>query len=175
MRTRVFLPAIVLISFAAWAADSVQRLDVKLGLWEVTHTTALSGMPPIPPEALASMTPEQRARFEATMKSSMSDKPKTTTEKSCETKEKLDKQMLFDDKNKECTRTVVKSSGSVMEMKIQCDHQGMKSEGTFRVEAINAENVKGSMHMTSTGGGHAMNINSDFTGHWLGPVCGDVK
>ena len=50
-------------SISAWAADKIQSLNLKVGLWEVTHTTSLTGTPPIPPEMLAKMTPEQRAEF----------------------------------------------------------------------------------------------------------------
>jgi hypothetical protein len=57
---------------AAWAADNVQPLDVKLGLWESTTTMEHSGAPPIPAEVLARLSPEQRAMEcgAGTMKSS---------------------------------------------------------------------------------------------------------
>ncbi len=175
MRTRVLLAVSVLLSCAVWPADKLQPLNVKLGLWEVTQTTFMPGLPQIPPEALAKMPAEQRARFEESMKQNMSGSPGTMTTKSCETKEKLEKQMLFNDKNMECTRTMVSSSSRKMEMKIHCDHEGMKSDGTLRIDAVNSENVKGTIQMTSTGGGRAMNVNSNFTAKWLGPDCGAVK
>ena len=49
----------------AYAADPA--FDVKTGLWEVTSTGSMSGAPPIPQDALARMTPEQRAQMEAAM------------------------------------------------------------------------------------------------------------
>lgn len=42
------------------AADNTP-LKVKPGLWEMTSDSERSGAPPIPPEALAKMSPEQRA------------------------------------------------------------------------------------------------------------------
>src|SRR5579863_8764845 len=85
----------------AWAADSVP-LDVKTGEWEYTVTTQMTGlpqsaqhqMPSIPPEQLAKMPLEQRARVEAALKQAgamASGKPTTTTSKSCIRKEDLAK------------------------------------------------------------------------------------
>lgn len=179
MRTKILLALIVLCSSVIWAADKVQPLDVKLGLWEVTHPSAMTGTPSIPPEALANMPPEQRAMMEESMRKRTGERP--TTEKNCMTKEKMDKNTLFDEGNKECTRTVVTSSGSKLEMKIQCVHDGNKMDGTFRLDVINSENVKGSMQIRAPGAasaasaGQGMNINSTFTARWLGPVCGSVK
>ena len=45
----------------AHAADSI-KLNVKPGLWEFSSAGQANGMPPIPDEALARLTPEQRAR-----------------------------------------------------------------------------------------------------------------
>jgi hypothetical protein len=167
--------AIILWSFGIWAADKVQPLDIKVGLWEVTTTSTTSGMPPIPAEALAQMTPDQRARMEESMKGAMSGKPKTTTRKDCVTKEKLNKDYLFGEERKQCTRTVITASSSKTEMKMQCQEENMKMDGTFRLEAVSSEQVKGTMKMVASGGGRAMNIDMDFNGRYLGPVCGDTK
>lgn len=173
MRTKSLLSLIILFSSAVWGADKIQPLDVKMGLWEVTNTTATTGLPPIPPEVLARMPPEQQAALGARG-------PKTTTRKDCITKEKLDKQMLFGEERKECTRTVVSSSSSKLEMKIQCTQGGTKMDGTFRLDVLNSENVRGAMQFKAasadqTASMNVMNVNSDFTAKWLSPVCGDVK
>ena len=164
----------ILVSCIAWSAD-FKPLDVKMGLWETTNTFQTSGMPPvsIPPDALANMTPEQRARVEAMMKGSGNNR--TSTVKSCVTREKMNKQEWFNNDNRDCTRTVVSSSSSKLEMRLQCTSNGTKTDGTFRIEALNSENIKGSMQMTSSGGDRPMNMNSNFTSRWIGPNCGDVK
>src|SRR5271167_782538 len=54
-----------------WAADNISPLNAKEGLWEVTVTHSMSGMPAppnIPPDALAKLPPDQRARIEGMMK-----------------------------------------------------------------------------------------------------------
>jgi hypothetical protein len=117
--------AVVIFSLclsSALAADKFVRPNVKTGLWEVTETHTMTGMPAmpaIPPEALANMTPEQRAQMEEHMKS-MGGGPKTTTRKDCITKEELDKDMAFGENRAECTRTVISSSSTMTEMKIHC-------------------------------------------------------
>jgi hypothetical protein len=178
MRTRILLTLIILCSSAVWAADKIVPPNIKIGLWEITETHNMSGMPQmptIPPEALAEMTPEQRAQVEAQMKGSMGGGQKTTTRKSCVTNEKLEKDSVFGDDRKECTRTVVSSSSTSTEVKIQCKEKEMTSEGTFKFVAVTPESVKGTVRMVMTGEGRTINMNVDFLSKYLGSACGDVK
>jgi len=174
MRTGILCGLLLLLSSALWAADDITPLDVKLGLWESTWTNQVSGMPPMPADALANLTPEQRAKVEDAMKARANGMPNVRTHKQCMTKEKLEKDATFDDR-KSCTHSVTSSTRHKLEMKIECAEQGMKSSGTLRVEAVDSENVKGAMQMVATGGDHTMNINANFTGKWLSPDCGTVK
>jgi hypothetical protein len=165
--TKVAIAFLLLACAAAWAADTVP-LAVKTGQWESTSTSETSGTPPIPPEALAQMPPERRAKMEERMKAMGA--PRTTTTKNCVTKEQIDK--AFDmGQQKSCTRTVVSSSASKQEVRVDCSTDKIKSTGVFRVEAVNSETVKGSMQMTMNSGGRPMNMNSTFTAKWLGPTC----
>ena len=178
MRTRIILMLSILCSSAVWAEDKIVPPNIKTGLWEITETHAMTGMPPmptIPPEALAEMTPEQRAQVEAQMKSSLGGGPKSTTRKSCVTKEKLEKNSVFGDDRNGCTRTVLSSSSTSTEMKIQCKEKDMTSDGTFKFVALSPESVKGTVRMVMTGQGHSMNMDVDFLSKYLGPACGDVK
>ena len=178
MQTRILLVLIILCSFAMWAADKIVPPDIKTGLWEITETHNMTGMPPtpaIPPEALAQMTPEQRAQLEAQMKGSLGGGQKSTTRKYCVTKEKLEKDSVFGDDRKECTRTVLNSSSTSTEVKIQCKEKDMTSDGTFKFVALTPESVKGTMRMVMTGEGRTMNMNLDFLSKYLGSSCGDVK
>ena len=177
MWINVLVSLIFLACTSVWAADDLKSLDVKLGLWETTSSVQTSGMPPvnIPPDTLARMTPEQRAKVEAMMKSQGSGSPRTTTSKTCMTPEKMKRSEMFYEQ-KQCTKTVVTSTGSKLEMRMHCTMEGgAKADGTVRVERINSESTKGSVQMVSTSGDHTMNMNSTFTSKWLGPDCGDVK
>jgi hypothetical protein len=162
------------------AADNIAILNVKEGLWEVTSTHSMTGMPAmptIPPETLAKMPPEQRAKVEAMMKGGMG-APKTEVRQDCVTKEKLQRQMAFDQNRKECTRTVVGSTGSRLEVKFHCENQGkdqMSTDGTFLVEVTSSDSAKGSMHAVTSGNGRNMNMDFTFSSKYLGPACGDVK
>ena len=175
MRISIRFALIVLWSSFLWGTDKIQPLDVKVGLWEVTHDSQVSGLPPIPPEALARMTPEQRAKFEERMKARASQGSKTTTRRHCVTKEELNKENTFGEDQKSCTKTVMTSSSRKLELRMECMRETTKTNGTFRVEAIDSENVKGSTQMVVTGGDRTMNINSTFTAKWIGPDCGDTK
>ena len=107
------------LELALWAADSIMPLNVKEGLWEMTVTHSMSGMPAapnIPPDALAKMPPDQRARIEAMMNGA----PSTDIRKECVTKEKIEKHSAFNANRGDCTRTVVSSTGSKLEVKFHC-------------------------------------------------------
>ncbi len=178
MYRQILFICIAFFSVSAWATDKIVPPNVKIGLWEITETHNMTGMPPmpaIPPEALARMTPEQRAQVEARMKESFGGGSKVTTRKYCVTKEKLEKDLVFGENRNECTRTVLNSSSTSTEVKIQCKEKEMTSDGTFKFEALTPENVKGTMRMVMTGQGRTMHMDLDFVSKYLGSACGDVK
>jgi hypothetical protein len=175
MRTNFILAVIVFSSLTLFAADKITPLNVKEGLWEMTVTHSMTGMPPmpaIPPDALAKMTPEQRSGMEAMMKGGAS----TDVRKECITKEKIEKQSAFNDDRRECTRTVLTSTSSKLEMKIHCEHgQHGSTDGTLLIEAVGSDTVKGKMQSVTNGSGRTMNMDFTFNSKYLGPACGDVK
>jgi len=181
MRTKFLLSLIVLSSLLLWAADKITPLNIKEGLWEMTVTHSITGMPAIPPETLAKMPPEQRARVEAAMKQSGMGGPTADVHKECVTREKLDKQLAFDenrkdkdrDQDKDCTRAIVNATGSKLEIKFHCEQSS--TDGTLLLEAVSSDSVKGSMHSVTNSHGRTMNMDFTFSSRYLGPACGDVK
>jgi hypothetical protein len=174
MRNKLLLVPIVLCPLIFWAADNITPLNVKEGLWEVTVTHSMTGMPVmpnLPPDALAKLPPEQRARVEAMMKGSSS----TDVRKECVTKEKLEKQSVFNVNRGDCTRTVVNSTGSKLDVKFHCEEKQSSSDGTLAIEAIASDNVKATMHSVTNANGHTMNMDFTISSKYLGPACGDVK
>ena len=158
--------------FAATPALA-DTLDVKLGLWETTSTTQTTGMamPEIPPEVLSQMPPDQRAQVEAMMKGS----PMSDTMRHCVTQQDLEDAFKIDQMPEEnCKHTVVTSTSKLQEAKLECTGEQAGS-GTFRVEAVNNETVKGAMDMRMGSGQDSMAMKSSFIGKWLGAECGDVK
>jgi hypothetical protein len=174
MKATIVLGVVFLWALPSWTADSVQPLDVKPGLWETTTTTQMSGMPPMPADVLAKMPPEQRAKMEAAMKARAAQGPKSTTQKTCLTRQKLSEPLTFGDENdKSCKRTLISSSRNKQEARLECADGTRTRSGDVRIEAITPENIKGSMQMTSTGGGRSMNVNVGFTGKWIGASCAE--
>jgi hypothetical protein len=176
MQKKFLLALIVCSLLTLCAADDFPFLDVKQGLWEVSTTHSMKGMPTagmadIPPDVLAKMPPDQRAKIEAMM----SGKPSTDVRKECITKEKLEKRSAFSNNRGECARTVVSATGRKIEMKIHCVDKNATSDGTAVMEAISTDNVKGTMHIATKT--NENNVTMDFTisSKYLGPACGDVK
>jgi Protein of unknown function (DUF3617) len=179
MSTKLFI-VFTLMSCCAptlWAADTISRLNIKEGLWEVTTTHSMTGMPGIPADKLAKMTPDQRAQVEAMMKNSGMGGPTTDVTKDCVTKEKLDKLTVFSshNDNNECSRSVLSSSGSKMDVKIHCQGKDHVTDGTFVLEVVNSDSVKGSMHTVTDSKGRTMNMDFTYSSKYLGAACGDVK
>src|SRR5262249_17949783 len=145
-----------------------ETMNVKPGKWQTTMTMESSGRPPIPQETLDKMTPQQRQMMEERMKAAMA--PRTTTTTSCITKEEIEKGLALGNDDKSCTRTVISSSSSKQEVKIECNREGTKVVGTMRVESLGSETAKGTMQMQMISAGRTMNMNSTFTSKYLSPV-----
>jgi len=164
---------VLLLALTALAADKVQRLNVKTGLWEVTTITHNQGHMPIPEGMLKRMTPEQRARMDARLKAQPAERSHTITHKSCVTEQDTQKGDLFStNPNQECTEQIVSSTSTAAEIHMVCERQGIQGNGTLTIKALNPEYVKGSSHITANGNGQTLNTDSTFTAKWVGASCG---
>ena len=173
---RFWTIAVFLMPALCWSADTVTPLDVKLGLWEATSTSQISGAPPIPDSILQKLTPEQRSKMEAMAKAREAKGPQKSTQQSCVTKETLTQAMAFGEGNaSHCTHTVLRSSGRAQDVKFTCGDAGMKSTGEIHVEAADREHVTGTSTMNAAGGGNNMNVKVNFTAHWIGSDCSAMK
>ncbi|MFC3106905.1 DUF3617 domain-containing protein [Undibacterium arcticum] len=161
------------LSGAVSGVVTAEPLGVKPGLWEMIHVSEISGMPAIPPEAMARMTPEQRARIEQAL-AAHAGAPTTQTRQSCVTKDKLERPFAPDARSgKDCKHTVVSSSSRKQEIHMECNGR-VKSSGDLRIEAITPENIKGDFHMVSGDPAHPMNVRMNIVGKWLGADCGKL-
>lgn len=162
-----------LTPLAAWAIDPVP-MDVKLGLWETTLTNQMDISSMIPADALAKLTPEQRAKMEGAMGRGA---PRITTIKHCITKETINEAFSSpgrgNPKEQLCTQTFVTSTSTKQVVHVECTSGNMKSSGDVQVDVIDRENVKGSMVMTSAGG-RGGNIKMAWTSKRLDTDCGEV-
>jgi hypothetical protein len=147
-----------------------EPLDVKPGLWEVTTTTAMSGMPPID---YSGMTPEQKARIESAMQARQAMGPRVKVRKTCVTREQIAREPFQDSDTASCTHTITSSTRTRLQAKLHCTHP--RSDGEFRMEALSRERIKGAVRMNASDDRHAMAVQVSIAGKWLGSACGDVK
>jgi hypothetical protein len=163
--------AVIALSMAVSAADKTQPLNLKLGLWQMTYTTDRSSVVSIPPELLAKLTPEQRARTEARLKARAAQGPHIDTKRFCLTEEKLNKAIFEENENRSCQRTIVASSSKVLQFKQACAAADAKRTFDGRIEALDPETLKGSLKANSAG--NSANA-TDLLGRWIGADCGDA-
>jgi hypothetical protein len=162
-------------STSSQAGIKLQPLNVKPGLWRTTTNMTVAGQMPVPADMLNRLTPEQRARMEARMKAHSAAHSNTETHQSCLTKEDLEhykSDFATDDK---CRSTILSSSNTRAKAKITCDVEGMRGNGTYEVEAIDPEHVKGSSKATMTGNGQTRNVDGTFSSEWLSSSCENLK
>lgn len=182
MRTLILVCTLAAVSVAA--AD-LKPLDAKLGLWETTTTTEMDGMPAmpampqIPKETLDRMPPAQRAQLEAAMKNRASPAaPRTTTSKSCTTKESLNRGFGMPENMKgECKNDVISSSSSNAQMHMQCTATkgGPTSALDVMITRIDSEHIKGNVVSKTDVQGKTVTMKMNFASKWLASDCGDVK
>jgi hypothetical protein len=149
MRKMVLLGAVLASATILLADSSVQPLNVKPGLWEVTMNITINGM---------------------------GAPSRTNVYRSCVKKEDLNK-YPFSDPDKKCTYTVLSSTGSTMEARGTCapGSEGAKIDFKLRLDALDSENVKGTGQMTMSAQGGTMNGNYAATAKWLSANCGNVR
>ena len=150
-------------------ADS---FNAKPGAWEMTTTTLMSGMP-IPPEVLAKMPPEQRAKFEAAMQS-RAGKPTTHVHTSCMTQKDLDEDRILNksDGEDQCTKKVISKSANRLTIEQTCPAP-RASTSKMTLETKTPESMVASIDMVQGGAGGKVHV--DIKGHWLDASCAGVK
>ena len=153
------------------AADNVQPLNVKAGLWEVTTTGASSKDVVLPAALLEKLSSEQRARIEERIKASRSDTAKTTIKKRCLTREQLRRGMLFRPDGESCTWTLLTSTSSKVEMRGDCVDQGFKTEARLLIEELSPDEAEGSLQFSTNGENTIPATTSTFKAKWIGPRC----
>jgi hypothetical protein len=155
-------------------AANLVKPNIKPGLWEVTSNPQISGQMPIPDEDLAKMTPEQRARMEAAMKSAGG---QPHVYKDCMTPEKIAHGFDIDrHEDSSCTRKIVSSSANEVTLHDECNKPKRKtvSDVHFEVKGTTAMTGKITVVMTSDSG-KSMTVNTTLQGKWLSASCGAIK
>ena len=146
--------------------------NVKPGAWQMSMNTLVVGNP-LPPEALASMPPEKRAKVEEAMKA-RAGKPVTITQKTCVSKEDLDQDRIIqsDRDDGQCTRKVLSKSATRLVMEQACP-EPHASTTQMTIEAKSPEAL--SANIVRVRGDGKGKITVDVKGFWLGPDCAGIK
>ena len=159
--------AIPFMTFPA-QADS---FNLKPGMWEMTVTTAASGLT-VPPDVLDKMPPERRAKIEETMQARGA-QPRSFTSKECVTQKDLDENRIIKDAEESeghsarCTTKVVSKSSSKLVIERTC-LAPQASTSRITMEAKTRETLIASVDMT---GNRTGKVHVDMNGRWLGATC----
>jgi hypothetical protein len=141
MRRIVVLGAILGSATILLADSSVQPLNIKPGLWEVTINMTFTG----------------------------AGAPPRRTYRSCLKKEDLNK-YPFVDPDKKCNYRVLSSTGSTMEAQGTCtENDGTKADFKIRLDAV--ENVKGTGQLILSSAAGSLNGNYAGAGKWISSTC----
>jgi hypothetical protein len=168
------LVATTILAISTTHLIAAETLNVKSGLWETTSTTEATGMPPIPPEVAARMTPQQQVMVQESMRRALAKNGKPRTQQQCITQEEINSAFGNLAPNSGCKTSVVTSTAKVQETQLACTGS-TKATGTLHIEASSPENVTGSSQMTVGEGQNVMVVKTQFTAHWLGSDCGSVS
>jgi Protein of unknown function (DUF3617) len=152
----------------ATASAQAQSFGAKPGAWEMSSTISGLSTSAIPSEALAKMTPEQRAMVEKRMAERNG---QTSTRTTCVTKEDLAKDHFGRSPDTTCTMKTVSRSATKIVMETTCPGPP-PSMATMTFEARTPESVTGSIDQQRANGAK---IHIGLAGRWLGASCDGIE
>ena len=137
------------------AADKVQPLNVKTGLWQMTQTITWTGLPP---------------QMAAMMKNA-----RPVNYKSCVKEKDLSTNPWASGSEEKCTWTALKSNGTDMDVQAtSCEmgkEWGMTSDVHGTIHVLDSENGTGKFDITMTGNGQTMKGHATYIGKWVAGSC----
>jgi len=147
---KIHVWVILVLGVVALGAQA-QGQSRKPGLWEITATVSMAGMPQMPQMG-------------------------AHTTQVCVTQAMIDKygSAYSGPQQKDCQTTDVSVTPTGMTAKIVCTGQ-MSMTGTVTATFVDANTTKSTMHMTMNMGGRSMDMTTESTSTYKGPDCGSVK
>jgi len=161
---------IALLACCCGAPALADKLDVKPGLWEITSSHHITGIPPMPKEWADKVTPEQRAAMEEAFRKESAKGPQVETQRECITQEDAEKPFDIGDKN--CTQTVERTTRTTQVVRLVCTGE-TKGSGELRVTTPTPETMNGTLDLQLGEGKNPMRVKSELKGRWLAADCGD--
>jgi hypothetical protein len=171
--SRLVSAVLLLVAPGAIVLAQKPALNIKMGLWELTTMSQVGGQ--MPGIDTSKMTPEQKEKFEAMMKSAVMG-AHTNVTKSCISQEKFDKAnfMMTDQDAATCKQTVSTNTSASLDAAVTCTGEHPRV-GQVHVEALSSTTFKGAVKFTMTENGRAMTVDGTMVGKWLAADCGAVK
>ena len=171
MFPKKLLQCVVAVMVALPLYGFADSFNVKPGAWEMTTTTTSTGSV-MPAEALAKMSPEQRAKVEQAIQAS-SGKPTTRVDKHCVTQNDLDEDRLFKSTHEnQCTRKIVAKSATRIVLEQTCAAPSA-STATITIETQSPDSLTTTVDFVRGGGDWKMHLESH--GRWLGDSCAGIE
>jgi len=164
---------LVCLAATGRAADKVESLDIRPGMWEIALTVESRGLPPIPPEVRGKLTAEQRAQMDAKAREKAAEGPRTTIKKSCLSEKERARPFLpmFGGERQGCKQTVVNSSATRQEIRVECGKDSAQGGGKVLIEVLDSKNLVVSSEWSATDGERSLKVNSTAKLKWLSPLC----
>jgi hypothetical protein len=149
-------------------------LDVAPGLWEFSIAGSASGVPVIPPEAMARMKPEQRVMLQAMVIALIAQANTPHTVRMCITPEQLS--AGFDPNRLSypgCRHHMGSGVTDHLDMQVEC--MGNEPlDARLRLNAVNQRTVEGGLKVDAGRGPDRLSVRQSVHGRWLGRDCGDT-
>ena len=170
--TRLSASLAVAASLTAVAVAQAPALDVKMGLWELSTVSELSGQ--MPGIDTSKMTPEQKAKMDEAMKAMMG--KHTNVNNTCMTQEKFNKSnfMAGDKPEQNCKQTITTNTRSTLEGTLVCTGENAMT-AQMHIDALSSTAIKATFKSASSQQGKTMMMNMEMAGKWLSADCGKEK
>jgi hypothetical protein len=152
------------------AQGGTPKLNIKMGLWQMTTTMTMTGNMPMPD--LSKLPPDQQEKVKAQM-GAMMGTPQTHTDPKCMTKESFDKADFTGNKN--CKTVLTTNTASAVDLQVTCTEQQGTTTGTMHIEAPTTESIKATLNGSAVMGAQTMKMSGTMTGKWVSTDCGTVK
>lgn len=171
MALHKFQTVLVIVCAAAAAGAQSSAPPIKMGLWETTVTSQMSGFQ-LPPDVVAKLKAMGRP---------VPGGPHTMVTQGCLTREEWQKDL--EDMNRSSRNDCVFTHNQMESKKFSFDmscktQQGMTTTGHWEMQVIDDEHGHGSGHMQSDAAGpngHSFAMSMTMDSHYLSADCGDVK
>ena len=172
MIARTLVTIAVVLAVGTPLPTFAASFNAKPGAWQMSMSTLIAGSP-IPPETLANMPPEKRAKMEEAMKA-RAGKPITITHKTCLTQEQLDQDRIIQSvkDERQCTRTVVSKSATKLVLEQTCPAP-RASTAQMTIAAPTPETLTASVDMLRADAKGKVHL--DISGRWLTESCAGIK